>query len=286
MKDTFFIKNQEELNNILGLKITGDYPYIKIDSKEKIFIKTIKPYHFYSLNKTKIECYGKTLIHAYEGSEIKAFDNCIINAFENSFVLGKDFSSVELQQESCGEAFNFSKFFLKDKSKVTLNDYSQCLSKNNSEVLAKGFNKIEAWQNSIVKSISKNLNINLHEKSSFQGEGVINDYRKKVYSKNDFLNLCHKIDDNYFLFFKSVRQDGNDFFTSLIQFKLGENICEDFDNDPNKEFAKGFHLSRTYLEALSYHPSGDIIRAKVHKDDIVVINSDYTKIRCRKFIWL
>jgi hypothetical protein len=286
MKETFFVKNQKQLDNILKNKILGDYPYIKIDSKEKILIKTDKPYIFITLNKTVLECFGKATIQAYGKSRVEAFDNCIVYAYENSFVRGNDYSSVELQNQTSGIALNFSKFFVKDNSKVILNDYSNCLSKNNSRVESRGFNKIESWHKSDIKSISKNMEIDLFEKSTFSGDGKVNDFRKDFYSVNDFLNLCHKIDADNFLLFKSIRQDGTDFFTTSIQFKFGENICEDFDEDPSKEFSRGFHLSRTPLEALSYHPSGDIIRAKVHKDDMVILNSDYTKIRCRKFIWI
>jgi hypothetical protein len=285
LKSVFYINNQSNLDKLISKEFNHDVE-VRIDSKDKIVIQTHKKFKFILLNNTKALSYGSPIISLFGKSKIFAYDRSFLNAYDDSRVVAKDYASAELHDRSFGVAYDFCKFFTKNNSTAHLKDYSYCLAKNNSKNNMYEYSSLDAWGESEINSFSKNSKVSLFERSKFYGYSQIVDRRKDFYTKKDYLELCYKVDDSHVLLFKSISSEGTDFYTNKIKFKLGENVCLNFDDNEKNEFSSGFHLCRTPYEALSYHPYGEVIRAKVHIDDLIIIPSDYTKIRCKKFFWI
>jgi hypothetical protein len=278
------INNQKELDSYLA---SNKSLTLNVISKNKLKINHQNSFitiRFYG--KTKAECYGSGIYFCYDNTEVEVNDRVILNSFDNSKVLAKDFTWVESNNKSQVIAKNYSKIYSREKSIVYSYDYSYVLGRELSVIYAYDSSYVEVFNNCSVTlfDLSK---VNCFEKTKIENksnQSKIFDYRKNFYTKKDYVNLCFKFDKNHIILFKTVRENGFDFYSDSINYNIKKTyVCANFDENAENISSRGFYFCRKPLEALYYHPTGIVVKAKVNIKDLLILPKDLTQVRCKKF---
>jgi hypothetical protein len=262
------VKTQEEFDKANRQKTPCQ---IFIESEQTLTITITETiHHVVARGSSHVVARGSSHVEARGSSHVVAWESSHVVAWESSHVVARGSSHVEARGSSHVVAW--------ESSHVVAWESSHVVARGSSHVATTARTvTIELYHHSVAILTACAPDITEH------GDKVTVVRREMfLHTTTTFLECyAEQInDDGRVELFKSVREEGTDFYSGTIKYE-GVVECPDWDPDPERQCGGGLHLSPTSELALSYN-YGKLKRCLVHPDDIVVYGSDISKVRCRK----
>lgn len=231
-------------------------------------------------NNTYIVALNNCNIQAKDNTIVKAEDNANVTALHNVRVIAWDNSCVNAFHESQVKAYRQSKVIARDNSKIDAWN----------EVTVQAFDKsiVSVWSPSVVieKLLFFSTLILYSNKCKILKKHITANvvyYKEQNITNEMFCDMLENTEDGYILYKSVDPKTYCDFYTGKIKYEIGKTVtCPNFNSDETKECGEGLHLSPTKEQALIYNPDGKILKCAVKKNDFVIYQKDYSKVRCKK----